>query len=366
MAIQVQGVTVVDNSRNITAGGGTITTGNIEATLLGGNTTTAITFAGSQTSGSLTIGGTSQTGTITIDRSTGSHTLNIGTGANASGVTKTINFGTGGAAGSTTNINIGTTNGGTVTIGSNIISSPGNLGNSLGNTVSYASFRGNNSNANYLDFLMLRKSAGTDWTTASTRIQQRIDATYMAFMEFNGTDANGGIEWGSGTTTTSPQAVPTRMRLDLNGSLRLITNVGSTSTTSGTLIVTGGVGVSENLYVGGTLNASNLAYTGTTTSSVSTISAAGTTQSTATLITTDLVIVSTVNANTGVRLPASSAGKRIVIRNSGTNDLRVYPATGAQINSLGSNVAFIEGSDTTLEFIGFNTTQWYTINATFA
>ena len=38
------------------------------------------------------------------------------------------------------------------------------------------------------------------------------------------------------------------------GNLRLTTNTGSTSTTTGTLVVTGGTGISENLYVGGTYN----------------------------------------------------------------------------------------------------------------
>jgi hypothetical protein len=40
------------------------------------------------------------------------------------------------------------------------------------------------------------------------------------------------------------------------GSLRLVANTGSTNTTTGSLIVTGGVGVSENVYIGGTLEVS--------------------------------------------------------------------------------------------------------------
>jgi hypothetical protein len=96
------------------------------------------------------------------------------------------------------------------------------------------------------------------------------------------------------------------------------------------------------------------------------ISAAGTTQATATLITSDLVLVGTVAVNSGVRFPTDFVGRRIVIRNSGINDLRVYPSTGAQINELGTNVAFILGTATTLEFVGFSSTQWYTTNATFA
>ncbi|UNH61317.1 structural protein [Synechococcus phage S-SZBM1] len=41
------------------------------------------------------------------------------------------------------------------------------------------------------------------------------------------------------------------------GNLRLTTNTGSTSTTTGTLVVTGGAGISENLYIGGTVDIAN-------------------------------------------------------------------------------------------------------------
>ena len=41
------------------------------------------------------------------------------------------------------------------------------------------------------------------------------------------------------------------------GNLRLTTNTGSTSTTTGTLVVTGGVGISENVYIGGTVDIAN-------------------------------------------------------------------------------------------------------------
>jgi hypothetical protein len=99
---------------------------------------------------------------------------------------------------------------------------------------------------------------------------------------------------------------------------------------------------------------------------VESVSGAGTTQGTATLVSSSLILVTTAAANSGVRLPTDVAGRRIVIRNSGVNDLRIYPNTGAQINTLGTNVAFIIGTATTLEFIGFSSTQWYTTNATFA
>jgi hypothetical protein len=128
----------------------------------------------------------------------------------------------------------------------------GSLGTTL-NTVSnpFISIRSLQSNSSFLDFNDVRDTAGTDWTTAGTRIQKKIDSTWMAYMQFNGTNAQAGIEWGAGTSTVAATSIAARMRLDSSGILRLITNTGSTSSTTGTLVVTGGAGISENLYVGG-------------------------------------------------------------------------------------------------------------------
>ena len=74
----------------------------------------------------------------------------------------------------------------------------------------------------------------------------------------------------------------------------------------------------------------------------------------------------TVAASTGARLPAATAGMRIVIRNSGANSLKVYPASGGQINNLGTNAAFTLDTATTLEWVSTTSTQWYTLNAVYA
>jgi len=107
-------------SNNLTVSGGTIAAGNVTTGLLGGNSTTSITFAGGQTSGNLIIGNTTPTtGTITLGRATTSQQTDIQAGVSGVGTTKTINLGTGGASGSFTNINIGPTAGvGTVTVNS--------------------------------------------------------------------------------------------------------------------------------------------------------------------------------------------------------------------------------------------------------
>jgi len=91
----------------------------------------------SQTTGSIQIGCNSQTGNIFFGRSTVNQTLNIATGATASGSTKTLNIGTSSAAGSTTAITIGSTSGtsnialnGTVTLSSALSAANGGTGQS--------------------------------------------------------------------------------------------------------------------------------------------------------------------------------------------------------------------------------------------
>ena len=61
-----------------------------------------------------------------------------------------------------------------------------------------------------------------------------------------GTESNGGITFVLGTQTPTEQA-----RLAPNGVLSLFGNVASTSTTSGTLVVTGGAGFSGTVHAGG-------------------------------------------------------------------------------------------------------------------
>ena len=140
-----------------------------------------------------------------------------------------------------------------LTITGTFIQTPATLGSTLGNTSFYQSLRGSNGNSNLLEIFMIRDAAGADWTTAGTRIQQKIDSTWMAYEQFNGASVNGGIEWGSGLTTTSPQAIAPRMRLTSAGVFNVLTTTNASSTTTGALVVSGGAGIGGNLYVGGTI-----------------------------------------------------------------------------------------------------------------
>lgn len=86
-----------------------------------GTTQQAVDLAGTQTiSGNKTFSSSS----LTFGNSTSAGTIAIGTGANGSGVTKTINIGTGGAASSTTSIAIGATAGtSTTTVNGRLVTS---------------------------------------------------------------------------------------------------------------------------------------------------------------------------------------------------------------------------------------------------
>ena len=91
---------------------------NLGITMIGAfnfNTTANNFNVSSQTTGTSTIGGASQTGALTFGQSTVNQTVNLASGATASGSTKTLNIGANGASGSTSTITIGSTFGSTTT-----------------------------------------------------------------------------------------------------------------------------------------------------------------------------------------------------------------------------------------------------------
>ena len=132
-------------------------------------------------------------------------------------------------------------------------------------------------------------------------------------------------------------------------------NITSTGTLT-SLAVTGNVTMANSV-------ASTYTITGVTTG----ITAAGTVQANATALTKAMNVVSTVPSGTGVILPTAVAGMVVYITNtSSANSLLVYPASGAQINVLGTNNSFVHTSNATITFIAPTSTQWYTTGATYA
>ena len=60
-----------------------------------------------------------------------------------------------------------------------------------------AQFKNTVSNVSKFRILSKRDTDGTDWTTSYTRIQQRIDVTDQGYIQFNGSDNNYGMEFGT-------------------------------------------------------------------------------------------------------------------------------------------------------------------------
>ena len=99
----------------------------------------------------------------------------------------------------------------------------GSLGTTAGNQVRHATYYSASSNADYLEITNTRYTNGTDWTTAGTRLQQKIDATWMGYIQFNGA-VGGGITFGTGTTTVGPTSIPGRIAMDSSGNFGPLTD----------------------------------------------------------------------------------------------------------------------------------------------
>jgi hypothetical protein len=119
----------------------------------------------------------------------------------------------------------------------------GSLQSGVGNVLTIAEFAASNSNASYLRITKNRVATGADWTTTSTKIQQRIDVTDMGYIEFNPVGASYGIGIGSGATE--------HIRVIQGGNVVVTTTTASTNTTTGALVVRGGAGIAGAVNAGG-------------------------------------------------------------------------------------------------------------------
>lgn len=126
----------------------------------------------------------------------------------------------------------------------------------------------------------------------------------------------------------------------------------------------------NNLIVTGNTIATRSYVTGYFIRSVgSGIVAAGTTQGTATQLSKEFNIVTSISAGVsdGVKLPTAIAGMVIVIVNTSTANLKVYPDSSAAINALGTNAAYTHvGPNVALQYVAASTTQWYTLSAVYS
>lgn len=82
-------------------------------------------------------------------------------------------------------------------------------------------------NTSSLEFNNVRNSAGTDWLTTGYRIQSKVDAEYLSYIQFNGTNNDAGISFGTGyQSTNSTSNTNERLRISsaglftINGSMK--------------------------------------------------------------------------------------------------------------------------------------------------
>jgi len=168
-------------------------------------------------------------------------------------------------------------------------------------------------------------------------------ATMFASPTFTGTVAGvTATHVGLGNVTNESKATmfasPT-----FTGTVNLSTATASTSTTTGALVVSGGVGVAGALNVGGIY-----------TPGYQQVNAAGTTQGDATAITKNVVKV-LYGSSGGVRLPVVPDGTSIRIRSNLSSSLKVYPPTGQDISgATGTNTPFSQNPYTIKEYQFYN------------
>jgi hypothetical protein len=142
------------------------------------------------------------------------------------------------AAGGITASSLTSTNGLAVTGSQTLVGAA--LGTAAGNQTLYQRYQSTSSNVDILEITNTRSAAGADWQTAGTRLQQKIDATWMSYIQFNGVGNNGGISIGTGQTTTNAVSIPEVFRINSAG------NVGiGTISPAAKLEVEGGVSAKQ-------------------------------------------------------------------------------------------------------------------------
>jgi len=207
------------------------------------------------------------------------------------------------------------------------------------------------SNARVQGNLAVQGSANID---VALSVQGNINAGNLTV----GTTTVSGTLTSSSTTTlatsTGAQTVSLGAGATTSGSLKTL-NIGTTGVSGSTTAINIGSAVSGATS---TTTLSGLVVDSITAA----VSAAGATQATATGLVSNINNVTVVAVGAaGVRLPTAVAGMRILIRNSDSADvLSIYPATGGQINALGTNTASTLVAGLTTELVATTATQWYT------
>ena len=259
---------------------------------------------------------------------------NSSTYANAS-ISNTFTVGTSTYFVSNGNVGVGTNS-----PGYKVSINGGALGSTLGSTANAFQIYSTTSNIDYINFSKVREAVGSDWTTAAWRMQQVVDVTPMAYIQFNGNGLTAGLSFGTGGSGVS---LAERMRIDASGNV----GIGNTAPNA-KLAITGTANVSGNVVIGGItthnanviLGSSGLSANGGfgTAGQVLTSNATAVYWSTPT--TGTVTSVATGNGLTGG--PITSTGTVSVLANNGitanSTGTFVTQGTGTVVNATGVHV----------------------------
>jgi hypothetical protein len=160
------------------------------------------------------------------------------------------------------------------------------------------------------------------------------------------------------TSVTGDPELAEKFRIKNTGAFSFsgFSNTGS----SGQVLISQGSG----LPPGWSNTVSNLGLTGLLTLSAETIAAAGTNRLTATQISATTSTVTTASSGQGVRLPTADAGLIVILKNSASIDVLVWPPTDfVRIDSLTPGTSYTLPVGARVMFVAMNNT-WTTLGLT--
>ena len=215
--------------------------------------------------------------------------------------------------------------------------------------------------------------ASAGFATESGSVLRNTSSSTTAYPMFTTNSANGYLPTFFNTGISSNLANASITATTFVGALSGAATTAGSATTAGTVTTAAqpnitSTGTLTGLTVSGNITAqANINVTGYNIRSVATgIIALGINQGTATAITKEMNVVSTALLGNGIILPTAVAGMAITIINTSANALLVYPHSGGDINGAATNAAFSHSAGATLQYVAPNTTDWYTVGATYA
>lgn len=328
---------------NISIAGNTLTTSSSDFSFANANATT-IQFGGAATAMAIGASGSSVTfrGNVALDKS-----LTF-TDANGSNSDTSVYYTSSGTEAIVVALNnssrMQVENGQTVMYGNTVVHT-GNL--EFANVPSVLNLANANAGNINIGGAASNINVGATGSLTSFRGNISIDRS-IRFTDANGTTTDTSIYYiGSGIDT---------LVLQLNGSSKIqVTN--STTVLTDDVEVQGNIDIDYNANVTGNVTSGSYFVRSTQVG----VSAAGATQGTATALTKDINAVYTVSAGEGVRLPTAIPGMGIIVINTNANNLLVYPATGAYIDSNPINSPYTLLAGTQKQFVAPTTINWYTL-----